>query len=267
MTKNFSSNSGFLFRSIALGALSLLCSCSLATPPELSKTTALPLNTYVLATVKSMPEGGGYEATQTAVDRLAAGVSVKDSRFEENLDQIAASFCSGATYLVFLRTIDLLQEKGRLTLSEAALSRYASLGVKDGAEIFGRWNSNGPGTAKLFAELKCGRNFTSYEKALPGDFMKIWWTEEIGGRERGHLVVYLGTKGDEICYWSSNIPGGYGEQSVAKSKIKRVLFSRFERDDRLERAISLSAKNIFLADMLTKPFTWTQVIKECRVTE
>ena len=267
MKKNFLSNPRASLRAIALGALSLLCRCSLATQPELATAEAPPLNTCVLAAVKSMPAGGGYEATQTAVDRLAAGVSVKDSRFEENLDQIAASFCSGATYIVFLRTIDLLQERGHLTLSPAALSRYANLGVKDGEEIFGRWNANGPGTAKLFTELKCGSNFTSYEKALPGDFMKIWWTAEIGGRERGHLVVYLGTDGDDIRYWSSNIPNGYGEQTVAKTKIKRVLFSRFERHDRLENATVLPAKNTFLADMLTQPFTWERVVKECRVAQ
>ena len=57
MKKNFSSNPGALFRAISLGALSLLCSCSLATQPELATAQAPPLNTYVLAAVKSMPAG------------------------------------------------------------------------------------------------------------------------------------------------------------------------------------------------------------------
>ncbi|YCM45071.1 hypothetical protein V2O64_03435 [Verrucomicrobiaceae bacterium 227] len=263
MMKKFSSNRATLLRTLALGTLSLLCSCSLAEQPA----TTTPLNTYVLAAIQSMPDGKGYDASQAAVDRLAASVTVKDSRFDEDLGKAASSFCSGATYVVFLRAIDLLQEKGQVKLSAEALSRYANLGVKDGEEIFGRWNANGPGTAKLFAELRCGSNFISYEKALPGDFMKIWWTDEIGGRERGHSVVYLGSDGKTIRYWSSNIPAGYGEASVAKSKIKRVLFSRLERHDRLERATRLSPKNTFLAGMLTKPFTWDQVVKECRVTQ
>jgi len=261
--KNSSNSRAAFLRSCALAALGLLCSCSLA--QEAPPTT--PLNTYVLAAIKAMPGGKGYDASQATVDRLAASVTVRGSRFRADLDQAAASFCSGATYIVFLRTLDLLQTKGHLQLSEAALARYANLGVKDGEEIFGRWNANGPGTAKLFAELNCGSNFTSYEKALPGDFMKIWWTDEIGGRERGHLVVYLGTEGKKIRYWSSNIPAGYGEATVAKSKIKRVLFSRLERHDRLEKATSLSPKNTFLADMLTKPFTWEQVVRECRITK
>lgn len=265
--KKYLSNKERTFRALALWTSALLSSCALSAQPEAESPKTTPLNTYVLAAIKSMPAGGGYDATQAAVDRLAASVTVKESKFEENLDQVGASFCSGATYIVFLRTIDLLHERGQVNLPAPALARYADLGVKDGEEIFGRWNANGPGTAKLFAELHCGSNFTSYEKALPGDFMKIWWTNEIGGRERGHSVIYLGSEGDKVRYWSSNIPGGYGTQTVAKSKIKRVLFSRFERHDRLDRATKLSPKNTFLADMLTKPFTWEQVVKECRVTE
>lgn len=266
--KKFPNRRAIFRHLISLGTSALLCGCGAASPPETTTTTAAPpLNSYVLAAIKSMPDGGGYDASQAAVDRLAASVSVKDSRFDEDLDKVAASFCSGATYIVFLRTLDLLQKKDQLTLSPEALARYAKLGVKDGEEIFGRWNANGPGTAKLFAELRCGSNFTSYEKAAPGDFMKIWWTEEIGGRERGHSVVYLGHEGDKIRYWSSNIPNGYGEQSVAKAKIKRVLFSRLDRHDRLTRATRLSPKNDFLADMLSKRFTWEQVVKECRVSE
>lgn len=251
-----------LVRALPIGLITILASCSHA-----ETAGPAPLNPYVLTATKSMPLGKGYEASQAAVDRLAASVTVKQNQFVEDLDHAGPSFCSGATYIVFLRTLDLLQQNGQLTLSPEALQRYAKLGVKDGEEVFGRWNANGPGTAKLFEEMKCGINFTSYEKARPGDFMKIWWTKEIGGRERGHLVVYLGSKGDSVRYWSANMPGGYGEATVAKSKIKRVLFSRLTRHDRLNNASKLSAKNTFLADMLTKPFGWNEVVKECRVIE
>lgn len=224
-------------------------------------------NSYVLAAVKSMPAGGGYDASPAAVRRLAASVSLGGGGFEENLGKAGSSFCSGATYVVFLRTIDLLREREGLVLSDAAMQRYARVVEEDGTEIFGRWNANGPGTAKLFAELGCGTNFTDYESARPGDFMKIWWTDEIGGRERGHLVVYLGGGGERVRYWSSNIPGGYGQKSVAKSQIRRVLFSRLDRPEGLRNAALLPAKNPFLADMLTKPFSWEQVVHECRVRE
>ncbi|MGC6458437.1 MAG: hypothetical protein ACON4R_08690 [Akkermansiaceae bacterium] len=257
-----SSSSRLLSPLIAFLAYALVCKAFSRETPNIP-----PLNSYVLAAVKSMPSGKGYEASQKAVDRLAASVSVKEGRFHENLDQAGASFCSGATYIVFLRTLDLLQDRGQLTLSNKTLERYAQMGVKDGEEIFGRWNANGPGTAKLFEELKCGMNFASYEKARPGDFMKIWWTDEIGGKERGHLVVFLEDKGDSVRYWSANMPKGYSEDTVRKSKIKRVLFSRLTRHNRLNDATRLSTKNKLLADMLTKPFTWKQVVKECRVEE
>ena len=249
-----------VFGMVALAASVMLASCA----PS-SNAAGGDANAYVLEAVKSMPGGGGYDASPAAVKRLAAGVSANGEGFQENLEKVGASFCSGATYVVFLRTIDLLREREGLVLSDAAMQRYAKVVDEDGTEIFGRWNANGPGTAKLFEELGCGTNFTDYEAAKPGDFMKIWWTDEIGGRERGHLVVYMGRSGDTIRYWSSNIPGGYGYKTVEKAKIKRVLFSRLDKPGRLVNGTRLSAKNQFLADMLRKPFTWEQVVRECRV--
>ena len=214
-----------------------------------------------------MPRGRGYDASQKAVDRLAANVTFAGGRIHEDFDRIGQTFCSGATYIVFLKTLELLQTHAGLGLSPQDLAYFATLHAKDGEHVFGRWNANGPGTAKLFTELQCGSNFTSYEKALPGDFMKIWWTDEIGGKERGHSVVYLGASGDQIHYWSSNIPHGYGNVSVSKSKIKRVLFSRLDHIANLKTVRKLPSKNIFLADMLVKSFSWDQVANECRVTE
>lgn len=225
------------------------------------------LNQHILAAMQSMPSGGGYEASQKAVDRLAANVTYKDGAIHQNLKAAGASFCSGATYMVFLKVVGHLHKSPPLALSEKTHARYANIGVKDGEEIFGRWNANGPGTAKLFADLKCGVNFTSYAHALPGDFMKIWWTDAIGGKERGHLVIYLGSTGDQIHYWSSNQPNGYGRKSVSKSKIKHVLFSRFTNAVRLKKASALTPRDQFLADMLRKDFTWADVAKRCNVKE
>jgi hypothetical protein len=250
--------------------LLLLCGIALPSCAQVeaeSAQQAPALNQNVLAAVQSMPDGGGYEASQKAVDRLAASVTLKDGVIIQDTKACGKSFCSGATYLVFLRVIAQLRLQNSSFLPIAKLSRYANLGVKDGEEIFGRWNANGPGTAKLFADLKCGVNFTSYAHAQPGDFMKMWWTEAIGGKERGHLVVYLGTTGDQIHFWSSNISNGYGRKSVAKSKIKHVLFSRLTTPSRLTYAAKLSPKDQFLADMLRKDFTWNQVTKACQVHE
>ncbi|MBK1883183.1 hypothetical protein JIN85_12210 [Luteolibacter pohnpeiensis] len=225
------------------------------------------LNRYVLEALKTMPSGKGYDASQTAVDRLASHVTIQDGVIQEDLKGTKATFCSGATYVVFLRTIEMLRKGGNVTLSTDALQRLADLGVKDGELVFGRWNANGPGTAKLFQELKCGRNFTDYTQAQPGDFMKIWWTDEIGGKERGHSVVFLGQDQTSVRFWSANQPEGYGVKVVPKETIRRKLFSRFENLDALKHVTKLSAKNGFLADMLHQSFTWEQVVKECSVKE
>jgi len=85
------------------------------------------LNQYVLAAVNTMPKGKGYEASQGAVDRLAASVSVKNGMIEENLEKAGATFCSGATYVVWLRAIKMLQKNGSMKLSEDALELLASV--------------------------------------------------------------------------------------------------------------------------------------------
>ena len=149
---------------------------------------------------------------------------------------------------------------------EAMKGHFEDLLLKDGEKVFGRWNANGPGTAKLFADLGCGVNFTSFESARPGDFLKLWWTEAIGGKERGHLVVYLGHNDQEVTFWSANEPGGYGRKSVRRTQIKHHLFSRLTRPSRLPRVTRLSSSDPFLADMLRRDFTWSQVVRECRVS-
>ena len=101
-----------------------------------------------------MPKGCGYDASQAAVDRLASSVSLKNGIIKQDLKAAKSTFCSGATYLVFLRTIEQLRLGNSTFLPESKYTRFADLRVKDGEEIFGRWNANGPGTAKLFSDLK-----------------------------------------------------------------------------------------------------------------
>ncbi len=247
---------------LLLALLLILSSCAQVAPT----TTTAPsqdTNPLILAAIKTMPHGKGYAASQKDVDRLAASVTLQNRSFKQDLPKIGPTFCSGATYLVFLRTIEQLHLTQ--SLPETTLTRYANLGVQDGEEIFGRWNANGPGTAKLFADLNCGVNFTSYPHARPGDFLKMWWTTAIGGKERGHLVIYLSQTPTTLTYWSANQPNGYGTKTTQKSKIQHHLFSRLTSPQNLANAAKLSSKDQFLADMLRKDFTWSQVVQKCRV--
>ena len=155
-----------------------------------------------------------------------------------------ATYCSGATYLVFVQAIQRLLPDSRV--GERLAEALAIRGQPDGVGVWGRWNANGPGTACLFRELRLGHNFTSFDEARPGDFMKIFWTDAVGTREHGHSVIYLGrgpVNGVEmIRFWSSNKPGGYGEKEVPRSRIFHVIFSRLEAPSNIEGSVTLPHK-------------------------
>jgi hypothetical protein len=81
-----------------------------------------------------------------------------------------------------MKTIEALRDRGDLQLNYETLDQLMIRGQPDGAGIWGRWNANGPGTARLFYELGLGRNFDDFGEARPGDFMKIFWSPELGTR-------------------------------------------------------------------------------------
>ena len=236
--------------------------------------SGLPLNQLVLSAIQSMPREGGYAANGPAIVRLAAAVRVTnrgtaDAKFEISPARTAPTFCSAATYLVFLKAVETLRERREISLTEAQLDALRIAGQRDGTGVWGRWNANGPGTARLFHELQLGRNFTDYAQAQPGDFMKIFWTDDIGRREKGHSVVYLGTERgadgvEKVKFWSANIPSGYGEKSVPRTKIARAIFSRFENPRAVSAAVSrVAGTDEYLARMLTTDSNAEEVRRLC----
>lgn len=231
---------------------------------------ALPVNALVLEQTRSMPKGGGYALTARALEQLRTSV-VKDQTGAIRISSHAAvpSFCSGATYLVFLKTLEQLQQNGQLALGQNISEALAIRGQRDGEGVWGRWNANGPGTARLFHELGLGISFEDYARAQPGDFMKIFWSAEIGKFERGHLVVYLGLEqvnGTEcVRFWSSNLPGGYGEKSVPKAKIARAIFSRLQAPENLVSIETLPKTDRFLAEMLNRRANIGEVRQKCGI--
>ncbi len=211
-------------------------------------------NEKVVAAIQTMPSGGGYDGSDATKNLLHSACRLRDGKFEIRPVVAKPSFCSGATYLVLLEA-----------LGGGSAALLPDIDQKDGHGIFGRWNSNGPGAAKLVADLGAGKNFTSWEEARPGDFLKIWWTERIGGRERGHLVVYLGHDSNNVRFWSSNQPGGYGIKSVPRTKCSRVLFTRISRPGRFSAVDKLPAADPWLARMLREDFSWSEVVMKCQV--
>jgi hypothetical protein len=196
-----------------------------------------PCNDAILATIKSMPSGGMYSASGTANAALRNAVTIRDGRILVDAGKARPSYCSEATYLVFLKVLSELAEKHAISIDEKLTKALRPGSQADGDGIWGRWNANGPGTAVLFHEQKLGTNFTDPGRAKPGDFLKIFWNEGIGSNEHGHSVIFLGTETKEkdgatfLRFWSSNQPGGYGEKSVPLSRIRRMLFSRLEHPE------------------------------------
>jgi len=209
-------------------------------------------NDLVLDQVRQMPKGGRYSVSHFAKIRLQSSAHFESGKFF--IIPSGPSFCSGATYLVFIRTIEALRERGQLSLDYGTLERLIIRDQRDGEGVWGRWNANGPGTARLFHELRLGRNFDNIDQAKPGDFMKIFWSRQVGRNEHGHSTIFLGIEnrpdGQYVRYWSSNIPSGYGEKSVPRSKIAYALFSRLETPGNLERITSAPLVDTYLASLL-----------------
>jgi hypothetical protein len=210
-------------------------------------------NRVILSILPTMPNGGGYSAAGSATRNLQSAAQVRGGKLNIQPAVARPTYCSGATYLVFLRVLEAYSPGSTIT---GALAETLSIkGQPDGAGVWGRWNANGPGTACLFHELSIGRNFTSFEDARPGDFMKIFWTDPVGRREHGHSVIYLGKETvngvEMVRFWSSNQPNGYGEKSVPRTKIAHAIFSRLDSPQKINKALLMPGRNSYLAGLLT----------------
>ena len=250
----------FVFPAIVLG-FGLLPNESLA------QLAPSPLNDVILQQIKTMPVGGKYSASRTATIRLQSAAHFESGKFFVLPDSASPSYCSGATYLVFMKTIEALRKRGELELNYETLDALMIRGQRDGDGIWGRWTANGPGTARLFSELNLGRNFDDFAEAEPGDFMKIFWSPEVGREEHGHSVIYLGTEKkaglDYVRFWSSNIPFGYGERSVPRIKIVHAIFSRLYAPSNLARIEETPAVDRYLASLERVRSSYAEAKSKC----
>jgi hypothetical protein len=223
--------------------------------------------------VAGMPLGGSYSTSAAASANFKKSMLVNDKgSLLVSPKGAVPSFCSSATYLVFLSTLAELQKSKRLNLKKGDLEKLLYARQADGVGVWGRWNANGPGTARLFQELDLGENFTDIESALSGDFLKIWWSDEVGAKEHGHSVIYQGTRTDEkgvrlLSFWSSNIPGGYGSKEIPLTKAKHLLFSRLSKPQNLDRLSKLAARDQYLVSMASRSVTFDDVLKELGISK
>jgi len=227
------------------------------------------LNALILDQIKQMPQGGHYSVSRFAKIRLQSAAHFESGKFFILPSAPYPSFCSGATYLVFIKTIETLRAQGELQLDFATLEQLIIRDQRDGEGIWGRWNANGPGTARLFHELGLGRNFDNFNEARPGDFMKIFWSQEVGRSEHGHSTIFLGMENrlgvEHIRFWSSNIPSGYGEKSVPRNKIAYAIFSRLETPTNLSRIHDAPVVDAYLASLLRTRSSFAEATQKCRL--
>lgn len=212
-----------------------------------------------------MPKNGGYGAGGGAGANLRKAVMWNEEakRLDINPSIAKPIFCSGACYLLLVKTLQNWEKSGAGKLTPEAWKQLAVRAQADGVGVWGRANANGPGFSKLVHDLKAGVNFTDINQARPGDVLKFFWSEEIGAKERGHIVIYLGhyVKGGVkyITYWSANKPDGYSVRHMEASKMHHFIFTRITNPQNFNNVVSLPKEDKWLKDMLSKSFSYEEV--------
>lgn len=227
--------------------------------------TALPqMNQWVLDSIKEMPAKGGYELTSSPVKKMRDAFTWSSDQLKVNAASAVPSYCTTATYIVFFKALEKYWGWASTSAQRESLVLIKPNLDNDGARIWGRWNSNGPGTSKFFNDADLGRNFDDINDALPGDFLKMWWNEHVGKKERGHSVIYLGRSVQNgvpmITFWGSNAStSGYGIKTIPAKDAIRTLFSRLEKPENIDNLMQIPVNDQFLASMLTVESSWWEV--------
>lgn len=214
-------------------------------------------------------KGGGYACTGKALGNFIQAFSWNEKKgLQLQPGKARPSFCSSAVYGTLLLALDLWNSgRGENGLDGNAWQALAPRKAPDGAGAWGCANANGPGLAVLIHKLGAGYSFTEWEKAQSGDIMKLWWTEAIGARERGHLTIYLSQTEDSLTFWSSNQSNpegkpGYGTKNVPKSTVKHVLFTRITRPEAFANAPSVGT-DPWLGSLLKKTVNMEETLRRC----
>ena len=219
-------------------------------------------NAMILDIIKTLPSGGGYSRGSSFQLPTITAHNIGANRWEMRVYDGFPSHCTSATYAVFTRLISVLQDNGRIALDGEQIAALSAKGrmpdgttLVDGQGPFQIFNSNGAGVAALLKHTGTGMNFRDDKLlyARAGDFLKLFWNDNIGASEQGHQVIYLGRKTvgsrDMVCFWGSQrqnrkkrsggtealyfpaadgdkVVDGYGEACRPRADIKAMIFSR-----------------------------------------
>ncbi|MFI3244051.1 MAG: hypothetical protein R3Y56_07360 [Akkermansia sp.] len=208
---------------------------------------------------------GHYSVKDDAHEALARSFRWKGRAIYDKSEP-RPSFCSGAVYVALLNALIKWEAaQGKAQFSKEAWQALFPLRYQDGERAWGWANANGPGLALLIHQLGAGYSFTDWDKARPFDVIKMWWTHEIGGKERGHIAFFIKDEGDKVLIWSSNQSldgqqGGYGLRYYPKSSIKRALFTRITKPQAFEGASQIKF-NPWLHGLLRQSSSWADALR------
>jgi hypothetical protein len=219
-------------------------------------------NAMILDIIKGLPSGGGYSRGGSFQLPTITAHNIGAGHWEMRVYDGFPSHCTSATYALLTRLIAVLQDSGRIALNGEQIESLAAKNrmpdgttLVDGQGAFQIFNANGAGTAALLKHTGTGINFRDDKLAYarPGDFLKMFWNDNVGASEQGHQVVYLGHKTvgsrDMLCFWGSQrqnkkkrpggiealyfpatdgakVEDGYGEACRPRSDVKAMIFSR-----------------------------------------
>ena len=219
-------------------------------------------NAMILDIIKGLPSGGGYSRGGSFQLPTITAHNIGGGRWEMRVYDGFPSHCTSATYALLTRLIAVLQDSGRIALDGEHIESLSPKNrmpdgttLVDGQGAFQIFNANGAGTAALLKHTGTGMSFRDDKLAYarPGDFLKMFWNDNVGASEKGHQVVYLGHKTvggrDMLCFWGSQrqnkkkrpggtealyfpatedgkVEDGYGEACRPRSDVKAMIFSR-----------------------------------------
>ena len=251
-----------------------LCSSAHAKSPSKIACNGIDYNKMILEIIVSLPTGGGYEVRGSRVALPVISVHQLGARLGLHVRDGHPSHCTSAAYALYMHLVARLHNSGQINLSveqirslQAVKARPDGTPMQDGQGPFWIFNANGAGAAAFLKHTGTGISFRddALVHARPGDFLKIFWNENVGieyfknggvnrrKSERGHQVVFTDHKviaGTEmICFWGSQKQGrtkrrkrrevryfpaqpngkvhnGYGEVCRPRGDIKHMIFSR-----------------------------------------
>jgi hypothetical protein len=68
---------------------------------------------------------------------------------------------------------------------------------------------------------------------------------------------------DYVRFWSSNIPFGYGERIVPRTKIVHAIFSRLYNPAKLARISEVPLVDSYLAGLISKRSSYAEAKEKC----